>query len=152
MKIGEALSEKKRLQSRLAKCNELLRSSFYYVSKPDFSYKKLRKEIDNILKEIKKLKLSLTKTNMSTKCKVNGKEMSLAELIIEIGDIRSQIASLSNLYKEQDDYYVLREGAIQQKSQVKPEEIENEIKALNQKKTTMDALLQHLNWTVDLKN
>lgn len=152
MKIGEALAEKQRLQSRLAKCNQLLSSSFYYVDKPDFDYRKLRKEIDGILKDIKKMKLLLMKTNMETKIGVNGKKMSLAEIIIEIGDIRSRIATMNTLYKEKDDYFSLRsEMTKTKKPQVKPEEIEDEIKALMKQKMTLDSLLQHYNWTIDLK-
>lgn len=41
MKIGEALAEKKKLQVRLAKCNDLLKKSYYYKGTPDFDYGKL---------------------------------------------------------------------------------------------------------------
>lgn len=151
MKIGEALVEKKKFQSRLAKCNDLLQKSYYYrKEKPDFSYKKLRVEIDDITKKIRKLKIDIQYTNMTETVPYKGKNITLAELIILIGDIRAEIATIGNLYQNMDQYSFMDENTTIMKSQVPPEEIEENIKALNQEKSELDALLQHTNWTVNL--
>jgi len=152
MKIGEALAEKKRLQSRLAKCYKLLESSFYYHEKPDFSYDKLRTEIDELLEKIKDLKLRIIKTNLELDVEVEGKTISLTELIIEIGDTRSKISAFEDLYKNKDDWYDLRDDNVIKKSQVEPEKIEDEIKQLSKRKTKLDSLLQNYNWTEELIN
>lgn len=151
MKIGEALAEKKRLQNRLAKCNELLKKSYYYKKKPDFDYYKLTKEVEKLTEKIKDIKMQIMHTNMSTNVNYKGDEISLAELIIELGDIRSRIAVLNELYNPKDWMGRFRyddEDNVQ--PQVPPEEVEKEILKLNNEKTELDALLQHTNWTVEL--
>lgn len=152
MKIGEALAEKKRLQSRLAKCYKLLESSFYYRDKPDFSYDKLRNEVDELLEKIKDLKINLIKTNLQLEVEVDEKTISLAELIIEIGDIRSKISTFESLYKDKDDWFSMRDDDVVKQSQVEPEKVEDEIKQLSKRKTKLDSLLQHYNWTEELIN
>lgn len=148
MKIGEALAEKKRLQVRLAKCYELMKKSFYYQGKkPDFSYTKLSEETLSIEQKILDIKVRIQLTNLSIFAKTTNGKISLAELIINLGDIRSRISHLNELYKSADDRRYSEEDA---KSQVEPEKIEEEIKKLNKQKTELDSILQHTNWTVDL--
>jgi len=149
IKIGEALAEKKKMQVRLAKCNGLLKKSYYYKGKPDFDYGKLSEEIISLTANIRELKLRIINTNISTNVIYNEKDMSLAEIIIRLGDIRSQIAVLSELYKPTiDDFYSLRHTEGDEiKPQVPPDDVEKEISRLNQEKTEIDALLQHTNWT-----
>lgn len=153
MKIGEALVEKKKFQSRLAKCNDLLQKSYYYrQSKPDFSYKKIRTEIDDITKKIRKLKIDIQYTNMTETVSYKEKTITLAEMIILIGDIRAEIATIGNLYRSNADRYsFMDENTTIMKPQVPPEEIEENIKSLNQEKSKLDSLLQHTNWTIDLR-
>jgi len=150
-KLGEALAEKKRIQVRLAKCNDLLKKSYYYKNKPDFDYGKLRGEIISLIANLRELKLRILNTNLSTNVVYKEKDISIAELIIRLGDIRSEIAVLNELYNPKDRLYSLRytdeEDA---KPQVPPEDVEKEISRLNQEKTELDALLQHTNWTTEL--
>ncbi len=151
MKIGEALAEKKKLQNRLAKCNELLKKSYYYKKKPDFSYNKLTKEVQTLIVSLKELKIRIMGTNLSTNVVYNDKDMSLAELIITIGDIRSRIAILNELYNPSDYTSRFRYDENDDvQPQIPPEEIEEEISRLNTEKTKLDALLQHTNWTKEL--
>lgn len=158
MKIGEALAQKKKMQVRLAKCNELLEKSYYYKTKPDFDYKKLRSEITDLTTKISDLKMRIIKTNLNTT--VNLKvhradkepDISLSELIIQLGDIRADIVVLSKLYNPSDSLYSLRyDDKEDKKPQVPPEEIETQISNLNTQKTELDALLQHTNWTTELE-
>jgi len=149
--IGEALAEKKKLQNRLSKCNELLKKSYYYKNKPDFDYKKLQKEIKSLIETIRYLKLHIIGTNLSTNVVYKNRDMSVAELIIRIADVRSQISVLNDLY-EPDDYYssFRRDEDENVQPQIPPEEVEEEISRLNAEKTELDALLQHTNWTKEL--
>lgn len=152
MKIGEALAEKKKLQSRLAKCNELVGKSYYYRGeKPDFDYKKLRKETGSLMEKIKELKLRIQRTNLKVTVAYKERKITLAELIIHLGDIRSEIAVLNTLYRPKDDFLSLRYDELENaKPQVPPEKIEDDIKNLNEEKTSLDALLQRTNWTEEL--
>lgn len=152
MKLGEALAEKKRMQVRLAKCNELLKKSYYYKSKPDFNYGKLKNEIILLTVNLRELKLKIMKTNLTTQVKHEDKDISIAELIIRLGDIRSEISCLNELYKsERDSLYSLRHSDEDElKMQVPPSEVQDDITSLNKEKTKLDALLQHTNWTVEL--
>ena len=151
MKIGEALAEKKRLQVRLAKCNELIKQSYAYTTdKPDFSFEKLQTEIGKLVNKIRKLKLQIQRTNAQIKVEYQDDEYTLAELIIFIADTRSRLATLNDMYKPKDEYRLLRYEEKETKYQVPPEEIQTEISALNEEKTKLDALLQHTNWTTEL--
>lgn len=155
MNIGEALAEKKKMQVKLAKCNELLEKSYYYKTAPDFDYEKLRTEIFSLTNKIRHTKMCIMKTNLTIRVKhnvtPNQDGISLAELIIWLGDIRSDISILSKLYNPSDNLYSLRyENAEDKKPQVSPKEIEALISNLNTQKTDLDALLQHTNWTTEL--
>lgn len=155
MKIGEALAQKKKMQVRLAKCNELLEKSYYYKNKPDFDYKKLRTEITDLTTKIRDLKMKIMRTNLnftvSQTVTANQTDILLAELIIWLGDIRADIVTLSKLYNPSDNLYSLRyDNKEDSKPQVPPEEVEKEISNLNTQKTELDALLQHTNWTTEL--
>ena len=152
MKIGEALAEKKKLQSRLAKCNDLMKGSYYYRGeKPDFDYKKLRKETGSLMEKIKELKMRIQRTNLKVTVTYKKKEFTLSETIIRMGDIRSEIAVLNTLYKSKDDFLSLRYDEPENaKPQVPPEKIEEDIRNLNEEKTSLDSLLQHTNWTEEL--
>lgn len=152
MKIGEALAQKKKMQVRLAKCNELLEKSYYYKNKPDFDYKKLRSEITDLTIKIRDLKMRIMKTNLNFTVSYKENDILLAELIIQLGDIRSDIVVLSKLYNPSDSLYSLRyDDREDKKPQVPPEEIETQISNLNTQKTELDALLQHTNWTTELE-
>lgn len=152
MKIGEALAEKKRLQSRLAKCNELSKQTYCYTGdKPDFSFEKLQTEVVSLIGKIKHIKLKIQKTNMQKKVKYpDGKEHTLAELIIDVADVRTRIAMLNEVYTPRDEWRSLRYEEKEPKYQIPPEEIMDEIISLNKEKNNLDSLLQHTNWTVEL--
>lgn len=95
--------------------------------------------------------MQLQKTNLETMVQYKDDKISLAELIIRIGDIRAEISVLNGLYKARDEYSMFRhdeDNSVQ--PQVPPKDIEKEIAELNKEKTELDGLLQHTNWTVDL--
>jgi len=151
MKIGEALQEKKRLQARLAKCQELSKQCYEYTTdKPDFDFNKLQKEIDSLTKSIKQLKMSLQKTNLKIDVTFANDTISLQELIIDIADIRSKLNYLNTLYNPNDRYHSLRYEEKESKRQVPPEDIQEMIKNLTKTKNDLDSLLQHTNWTEEL--
>jgi len=103
------------------------------------------------------LKLRIMETNLNTTVHLKfyradkEPDISLSEVIIRLGDIRAEIATLSKLYNQPDSLYSLRyDDKEDKKPQVPPEEVENEISNLNTEKTKLDALLQHTNWSSDL--
>lgn len=129
----------------------MIQKSYYYKNKPDFSYVKLRTETKMLTENIRKLKMQLQKTNLETMVQYKDDKISLAELIIRIGDIRAEISMLNGLYKARDEYSMFRydeDNSVQ--PQVPPKDIEKEIAELNKEKTKLDGLLQHTNWTIDL--
>jgi len=104
MKIGEALSKLKKEKGRLARLI-LLRKENVYVEqgkKTKFIPKELSKEIDQKVEDIRKLKIEIQKANLNTV--VNGENISLAEAIIKVKDIRSTLAHLSDLFEKKHSY------------------------------------------------
>lgn len=152
MLIGEALSEKKNLQSKLANLYNLMRSCYSYTSEePNFDFNKLRKEAEDTVVELRKLKKRIQETNLSTFVEHNGIKRTLTSLILELGDIRSEIATLNCLEFDRDP--IFRRGIgepVEQKFQVPPEDIQKDIKELNKQKNIIDSILQKTNWTVEL--
>lgn len=150
MKLGEALSKLKKEKSRLARLI-LLRKENVYVEegkKTKFNPNKLSKEIDKKIEEIRKLKIKIQKTNLNTI--VNGENISLAEAIIKINDLRSNLAHLSNLFQKKRDYLFRDKEEKEMVAQLDEIEIEDEIERLEVEKVQLDNKIQMTNWTTKL--
>ena len=153
MKLGEALSKLKKEKSRLARLI-LLRKDNVYVEEDKqtpFDPKKLSKEINQKINNIRKLKIQIQKTNLMTI--VKGDDISLAEAIIKINDLRSKIASLSKVFDRKGDWHYSNREKEQKEniSQLDEQEIEDEIEKLAITKVQLDNKIQMTNWTTELQ-
>lgn len=150
MKLGEALSQLKKEQSRLARLI-LLRKENVYKEKgkqTKFNPAKLTEEIDKKLEEIRKLKIKIQKTNLSTN--VAGENITLAEAITKLNDIRSNIANLSTLFEKKRDILFRDKDEIEKIAQLDELKIEDKIEKLEIEKVQLDNKIQITNWTTKL--
>ena len=153
MKLGEALSQLKREKSRLARLI-LLRKENVFVEEGKqsaFDPRKLSQEIDTKIEEIRKLKIKIQMTNLKTL--ISGENITIAEAIIKINDLRSQIAHLSTLFEKKRDSWLSRDKdekkTIAQLDELK---VEEEIEKLEKEKVQLDNKVQITNWTTTLTN
>ena len=150
MKLGEALSKLKKEKSRLARLI-LLRKENVYVEegkKTKFDPKKLSEEIDKKIEEVRKLKIKIQKTNLTTK--VSGESINLAEAIVKINDLRSKLAHLSSLFENKRSYLYRDKDEKEMVAQLDELEIEDEIEKLEIEKVQLDNEIQMANWTTKL--
>ncbi len=151
MKIGEALNLLKKDKGKLARLI-LLRKENLYVEEgkeTKFNPAKLSEEINKKIDEIRDLKIKIQKTNLNSM--IQDKNISLAEAIIKIGDIRSKIASLSNLFEKDRFSYLYRDKEkIEKIPQIDEVEVEKEIAKLVSEKITLDNSIQIANWNIEL--
>ena len=150
MKLGEALSTLKKEQSRLARLI-LLRKENVYREKgkqTKFNPAKLSEEIDKKLEEIRKLKIKIQKTNLNTN--VAGENLTLAEAIIKINDLRSSIANLSTLFEEKRERFFREKDEVEKITQLDELKIEDKIEKLEIEKVQLDNKIQMTNWTTKL--
>ncbi len=152
MKLGEALSKLKKEKSRLARLISLRKDNVYVEEgkKTKFDPKKLSNEINNKIDEIRVLKIKIQKTNLNTK--IDGEEITLAESIIKVNDIRSKISNLSNLFERRRDYFYKDKDEKEMIAQLDELEIEDEIEKLEIEKTQLDNKIQITNWTTPLQD
>ena len=150
MKLGEALSKLKKEKSRLARLLQLRKENIYSEKrkKPKFDPKKLSKEIDAKVEEIRKLKITIQKTNLATI--VKGEDISLAEAIIKVNDLRGKIAHLSTLFENKRDYLFREKDEKDKISQLDELKIEDEIIKAEIEKVQLDNKIQIMNWTTSL--
>ena len=150
MKLGEALSRLKREKSRLARLI-LLRKENVYVEKgkkTKFDPEKLSKKIDEKIDEIRKLKIKIQKTNLNTT--VNGENITLAEAIIKVNDLRSKLAKLGNLFEDKRSYRYRDKDEKEIVAQLDELEIDDEMERLEIEKVQLDNKIQMANWTTKL--
>jgi len=148
MKLGEALSKLKKEQSRLARLI-LLRKQNIFVEKgkkPKFNPNELSKEVDNKIREIRKLKIKIQETNLKT----NLSGESLAEAILKVNDIRSKLSSLSKLFDDKPRSFSLSREDKEYVETIDETEIEDLIEKLEVEKAQLDNTIQVANWTTKL--
>ncbi len=152
MKIGEALALIKAKKGYIASQYELLNEQMYYEAgkKPDFEAHSIIENVEKAEKELRELKLAVTRANMDKKLE-NG--VSLAEAIILIGDIRGKIAHMSKSVKNPHRgrlYYDVDEKRIEYVAQIHPKEIDDSVRELEAEKRKLDAELQKANWKLEI--
>ncbi len=150
MRLGEALSKLKKEKSRLARLI-LLRKENIYVEegkKTKFNPKKLSEEIDKRIEDIRKLKIKIQKTNLNTT--VNGDNVILAEAIVKVNDLRSNLAHLSSLFEKKERYLFRDKDEKEMVTQLDELEIEDKIEKLEIEKVQLDNKIQMTNWTTKL--
>ena len=150
MKLGEALSKLKKEKSRLARLILLRKENVYAEEgkKTKFDPKELSKEIDKKIEEIRKLKVKIQKTNLNAT--VNGEDISLAEAIIKVNDLRSKLAKLSNLFEDKRSYRYRDKDEKEIVAQLDELEIDDEMERLEIEKVQLDNKIQMTNWTTKL--
>ena len=150
MKLGEALSALKKEKSRLARLI-LLRKENVYIDKgkqAKFDPKKLSEEINKKIDDIRKLKIKIQNTNLKTY--VPGENITLAEAIIKVNDMRSKISHLSKLF-EKEKYSFFRDKEEKEiVSQLDEIEVEDYMERLEVEKVQLDNKIQITNWTTIL--
>lgn len=149
MKLGAALSKKKSEKGKLARMISLRKKNAYLEegAKPTYDFNKLTQKIDEKIKEIRKLKIQIQKTNIKT---MLDEKMNLAEAVIKIGDLRSRIAKLNEVTKRDS----LFSRWDREKNNYVPafdeKELERELEKLESEKVRLDNKLQKRLWEVDL--
>ena len=151
MILGESLSLLRKEKSRLARVILLRKDNVhvYEDEKSSFDPNILSKEIDQKIEVIRKLKIKIQKTNLNTI--VDGENISLAEAIIKVGDIRSKIASLSGLFEKKRDSWLYREKEEKKKiAQLDEQKVEDDLEKLENEKSQLDTKIQITNWKTKL--
>ncbi len=151
MKLGEALSLLNKEKSRLARLISTRKENIFVEKgkKPTFDPKNLSEQINKKIEEIRKLKISIQKTNLNTP--IQEEKISLAEAIIKVNDIRSKISSLSNLFERRSSWLYREKDEIEKIPQLDEKEIEKEIEVLESQKSTLDNKIQITNWNTELQ-
>ncbi len=151
MKIGEALNLLKKDKGKLARLISLRKENLYVEEGKEkkFDPTKLSEEINKKVDEIRDLKIKIQNTNLNSS--IQDKNISLAEAIIKVGDIRSKIASLSNLFEKDRFSYLYRDREkIEKIPQLNEVEVEKEIAKLVSEKIILDNYIQMANWSLEL--
>ncbi|MFO8016236.1 MAG: hypothetical protein R6U32_03975 [Candidatus Woesearchaeota archaeon] len=151
MKLGEALSRLKKDKSRLARLILLRKENAYLEEgkKTKFNPNELSEEIDKKIEEIRKQKIKIQKTNLNNL--ISGDNITLAEAIIKVNDLRSRISHLSSLF-EKKERYLFRDNDKNMVAQLDELEIEDEIEKLEIEKVQLDNKIQMTNWTTKLSD
>lgn len=150
MYLGAALQELKILQSKLARLYRLRLDTFNVLeNKPvEVAFPAVTAEIDALVTEIRDLKVRITKTNATTAVAVDGETMSIQELILRVGDLRSELSALEQLRPRGPVY--LGGQAVEYVPQKKQDEMAELISAKEQRKADLDKILQAQNWQTEL--
>jgi|GEM_PF-1441395 hypothetical protein len=157
MKIGEALARTKLLKNKLVELQKLQRRTFFVEEgkTKEANFDELDRELSKVMEELRELKLKIQRANLNTYIEWKGRKISLAEAILIIGDLRSQLAHLDAL--ETDSKFGIRSlfdrktkdevEYLPQKSRVELLELKKKLEA---EKTALDNLVQSTNWRTEI--
>jgi len=152
MKLGEALRDLKKLQNKLVRKLKLREDTFYIGKNKTIviAFGKITEEINALILQIRELKLDIEYNNITSFLNFKGETVSIAELIIRMGDLKSELKQLGVMPKSRHFLYEKEEDAkIPQLNEI---EIADRIEALEKQKDDLDKALQNANWTNDLKS
>ena len=152
MNLGESLSLLKKEKSRLARLISLRKENIYLEKgkKSQFDIKQLSKNIEDKIEDIRKLKIKIQQTNLSVN--IINDNISLAEAIIKVGDLRSKIAQLTGLFERKRSSWYFDKDQKEMVAQLDESEIEDEIEKIEIEKTKLDNKIQMTNWNTELLN
>ncbi len=152
MKLGDGLRELKRKQSQLVRKINLRAITFNYKKdeRPEVSFTSVTSEIRQLALEIRDLKLQIEYTNNTTQVDFEGEQRSIADLILRIGDLRSELKQLGELI-ERKRYYSSYDEGDDMARQLNQVELNKEIEVLEAEKDKIDNFLQKTNWVTELK-
>ncbi len=150
MLLGAALQELKIKQSKLLRLFRLREDTFNVLENKavEVEFETITEEIGELILNIRDLKVKINKTNTNTVIDVESKKMLIAELIIMIGDLRSEL-SRYELLKPRGPVY-LGGQAVEYIPQKKQDEIAKRIAQMEQRKADLDKILQSTNWKTEL--
>ncbi len=152
MNLGEALLELKGMKSELVRLMEARENSFAYSEEPPAEKTaELSGQIAIQVQEIRKLKMRVERTNHSSVIDTPEGKMAIAEAIICVSDMRSELASLEKLrgkFREERDSWREQKP---KKFQAGQKELLAQIRELEKQKVRMDSFLSSWNWKVELK-
>src|SRR3989344_8215078 len=125
MNLGESLSLLKKEKSRLARLISLRKENIYLEKgkKSQFDIKQLSKNIEDKIEDIRKLKIKIQQTNLSVN--IINDNISLAEAIIKVGDLRSKISQLTGLFERKRSSWYFDKDQKEMVAQLDESEIED---------------------------
>ncbi len=156
MNISESLSELKLMKSRISRLQEVRKETIKYKKgkKPTKDFKKLTNELNALYNKSSDLKAVIQYTNNTTE--VDSEGVTIQQLILEQGDIRSEISALKDMlgsnrrgynssgvfdsYDDKDTMY-----------QITRFDIEDSIVKLEKDKRKLDSLIQQANWRTKIE-
>ncbi len=156
MKIYEALAEVKTLKARLVQLSNFRQSTLIHDadSKPDFDFHELSKRMDKTLERVTQLKLAIQTANMTNKVRVGDADMSLANAILELANVRTSLAYVTGMLSEdKPDLFGRRYRArdeVQQKRQVSPADLLQLQADYEGRKNLLDSVIQEANHRVSI--
>ncbi|HUX99369.1 MAG TPA: hypothetical protein VMV49_07430 [Candidatus Deferrimicrobium sp.] len=138
------------MQSKLYRLYRLREDTFNVLENKEVEvdFDKVSKEIAELILQIRTLKVKINKTNTNTVIRVENKDMSIIELIILIGDLRSELSRFELLTPRGPVY--LGGQAVEYITQKKKDEIANKIAEMEKRKADLDKILQSTNWKTEL--
>lgn len=93
------------------------------------------------MNSVRKKKLRVSQKNLDTKLD----ELSLAEAILKISDLRTEIKELSEL-KDRERRFSFSEEKEKKTGQLNALQIEQLVEKLEKEKTKLDSAIQSINW------
>ncbi len=156
MKIYEALAEVKTLKVRLAQLSNFRQSTLIHDadSKPDFDFHELSERIDKTLARVTELKLAIQTANMTNTVRVGDADMSLANAILELANVRASLTYVSSMLgQDKPDLFGRRYRArdeVQQKWQVSPAYLLQLQADYEGRKNLLDSVTQEANHRVSI--
>jgi len=149
MLLGAALQELKTMQSKLARLYNLRSDTFNYLENKEFEvdFNQITEDIIKLVDKIRQLKVQIAKTNSNSTLEVDGKKISIQELIFRIGDLRSDLNQMSYLRPRGPVY--LGGQAVEYIPQKRQDQIAELISEIEEKKADLDKLLQAKNWSIE---
>ena len=150
MLLGAALQEMKIMQSKLSRLYRLRESTFNVLENKEVEveFDKVTEEIEKLIFQIRALKVRIVKTNANTAIRFQGEDITIQELIIQIGDLRSELSRYAYLQPLRPVY--LGGTAVQYIPQKRQDKIAEMIAELEEKKADLDKVLQSTNWKTEL--
>ena len=150
MLLGAASQELKVMQSKLARLYVLRRDTFNVLENKEIevNFIEVSSEINDLIQQIRNLKVKIAKTNTQSLVDVKGNEITIQELILLIGDLRSELSQLSYIRPRGPVY--LGGQAVEYIPQKKQNELAELISKTEEKKADLDKILQAKNWATEL--
>lgn len=160
MNLSEALSELKNKKTQLSRLIAIREQTIKYNTQqpePEKKFDQLTKEIKKLAEEATFLKNAIATTNTTTITVLENQTYNLNTLILQQGDLRSEIAALKKMLgtnqrgRFDTTIFDVGYGEDKIKFQKTRFEIEEQVRVLEKQKRRIDAIIQKTNWTTNIK-